>query len=94
MSARICVDYLSHEWYPNDLINTHREIRRQVRKANSKHSDDDDDNSNNSSPSDKYRLARFENALWRQMGRTLTDHLGKHNPLVDPAVVDWYVHTG
>ncbi|KAI7873807.1 hypothetical protein K492DRAFT_241150 [Lichtheimia hyalospora FSU 10163] len=82
MSARICVDYLSHEWSPNDLIYTHREIRRQVRKANSKHGD-------NSSPSDKYRLARFENALWRQMGRTLTDHLGKQNPMVDPAVVDW-----
>lgn len=87
MSARICVDYLSHEWCPNDLIQTHREIRRQVRKANSKHVDKDD----NSNPNDKYRLARFENALWRQMGRTLTDHLGKHNPMVNPAVVDWYV---
>ncbi|KAI9318004.1 hypothetical protein BX666DRAFT_1933812 [Dichotomocladium elegans] len=69
-----CVDYLAHEWYPTDLITTHREIRRQARSVN---------------PKETYRLARFQNALWRQMARTLTTRLGKFNAMVDPATVDW-----
>ena len=86
MKARIHVDYLSHDWEANDVICAHTQIHKQIRSMNIKLNKDPE---NKSIRVEYQRLNRYQNALWRQMSRTCTSRLGKHNPLIHPSSVNW-----
>ncbi|KAG2227844.1 hypothetical protein INT45_002082 [Circinella minor] len=86
MKARIHVDYLSHDWEATDVICAHTQIHKQIRSINVKLNENPE---NKSIRVEYQRLNRYKNALWRQMSRTCTSRLGKHNHLVHPSSVNW-----
>ncbi|KAI7870656.1 hypothetical protein BDF14DRAFT_1501822 [Spinellus fusiger] len=88
MKARICVDYLTYDWLPEELIHTHRAAREQTLKNSTQLSAH--------SPKQRHlrsiehnKLMRYQNALWRQMAKKCTHVLGRENALIDPSCVNW-----
>ncbi|KAG2198892.1 hypothetical protein INT47_010297 [Mucor saturninus] len=90
MKACVSVDYLSHEWSCSDLIQAHRELRRQksktafammnkplTRKEQKKFS------------METVRQVRYQNAIWREMARSCTNNLSGSNPMIHPSAVNW-----
>lgn len=88
MAPRTCVDYLSYNWMPDDLILTRKEVRRQTRKIRleSLHG-----------PTKRHKVyqlelfqnTRLEYAIWRQMARVCAKNLGGTNAAVSPSLLDW-----
>ncbi|KAI8085643.1 hypothetical protein BDF21DRAFT_415694 [Thamnidium elegans] len=93
MKAEYCVDYLSHQWNTDDLIATYRETFKQRQKFIVDNATTTTcfllKNENRLKKSEEYKLKRFQNALWRNMARNCTNHLGKTNELINPATVSW-----
>lgn len=94
MKACVSVDYLSHEWSCTDLIQAHRELRRQKSKNTF--------DLMNKPPltkkelkkisMDTVRQIRYQNAIWREMARSCTNKLSGSNQMIHPSSVNWYVH--
>lgn len=93
MKAEYCVDYLSHQWNTDELIATYRETFKQRQKFIVDSTTTTTcfllKNENKLKKSEEYKLKRFQNALWRNMARNCTNHLGKANELINPATVSW-----
>lgn len=89
MKACVHVDYLSYEWQASDVIRTYIETRNEIRQVNSKLRCADDAKEKKSLRLEHQRLARYQNALWRQMSRTCTSQLGRSNQLIHPSTVNW-----
>ncbi|KAI8886124.1 hypothetical protein K501DRAFT_283912 [Backusella circina FSU 941] len=90
MKADFCVDYLSHEWHSSDTIQAYREIQNQISKVSfdtitKQHTFKDLKKITN----ERNQLMRYQNAIWRQMTKTCTKHLGTHNDKIDPSTVNW-----
>ncbi|KAI8638386.1 hypothetical protein BD408DRAFT_446828 [Parasitella parasitica] len=93
MKASYCVDYLSHQWSSDDLIQTYRENCKQ------RHMYIVDNITSTTSllrrnekrlkKSEQYKLLRYQNALWRSMARNCTHQLSQSNKLIDPSTVSW-----
>ncbi|KAI9339707.1 hypothetical protein BD770DRAFT_415182 [Pilaira anomala] len=90
MKASVSVDYLSHEWSCTDLIQAHRELKRQQTKMTF--------NLNQQTATkkelkkfstEKVRQIRYQNAIWRQMARSCTNKLSCSNQMIDPSSVNW-----
>ncbi|KAI8647486.1 hypothetical protein BD408DRAFT_439310 [Parasitella parasitica] len=92
MKACVCVDYLSHQWSCVDLIQAHRELKRQRSKTQfnivSKQQ--------TGTPKELKKLSvehnkqiRYQNAIWRQMARSCTKQLSYSNQMIHPSTVNW-----
>ncbi|KAI7907848.1 uncharacterized protein BX663DRAFT_492200 [Cokeromyces recurvatus] len=93
MKAEYCVDYLSYQWSPEDLIQTYKENykQRQCYIINTITPTDTllTKNEKRLKKSEEYKLLRFQNALWRTMARDCTNQLGQSNKLIHPSTVSW-----
>ncbi|KAL0089594.1 hypothetical protein F4703DRAFT_1841818 [Phycomyces blakesleeanus] len=91
MKACICVDYLSHDWRPTELIRAHREARELTVKNGAKLyiQTNLDPKQQRRLQIEHNKLIRYQNALWRQMAKRCTDQLGQSNQLVSPSAVNW-----
>ncbi|KAL0089063.1 hypothetical protein F4703DRAFT_1791360 [Phycomyces blakesleeanus] len=101
----ITVDYFSHSWDALDLGCAWSELRQQAATLRNKllHLNDDIETgferTKQANPSllkanrrllaEEYRLHRLRNALWRRMSSYCTSQLGRHNPRIDPAEINW-----
>ncbi|CAO3624883.1 unnamed protein product [Cunninghamella blakesleeana] len=91
MPACICVDYLAHEWDTNDIIQANLEIKKQLKQIKKKQllTVYPDEKEQKSLQIEHDRLIRFQNALWRQMTKLCTPHLGRSNKMIHPSTVNW-----
>ncbi|CAO3608652.1 unnamed protein product [Cunninghamella echinulata] len=90
MPACICVDYLAHEWDTNDIIQANQEIKKQLKQIKKKRLYlKDDEKERKALQIEHDRLIRFQNALWRQMTKLCTTHLGRSNKMIHPSTVNW-----
>ncbi|KAI9304017.1 hypothetical protein BJ944DRAFT_267462 [Cunninghamella echinulata] len=90
MPACICVDYLAHEWDTNDIIQANQEIKKQLKQIKKKRLClKDDEKERKALQIEHDRLIRFQNALWRQMTKLCTTHLGRSNKMIHPSTVNW-----
>jgi hypothetical protein len=90
MKACVCVDYLSHDWSSTDLIQAYRELQRQKSKTIFRiitHTGTTKEKKKLNI--ERNRQIRYENALWRQMSRSCTRHLGYSNQMIHPSTVNW-----
>jgi hypothetical protein len=90
MKANFSIDYLSHEWHSSDTIQAYREIQNQISKVSfdtitKKHTFKDLKKITN----ERNQLIRYQNAIWRQMTKTCTKHLGTNNTMIHPSTVNW-----
>ncbi|CAO0792091.1 unnamed protein product [Mucor circinelloides] len=93
MKASYCVDYLSHQWTADDLIQTYKETRKQrqmyivdnITSTTSLLTK----NERKLKKSEQYKHQRYQNALWRSMARNCTHQLSQSNKLIDPSTVSW-----
>lgn len=94
MKACVCVDYLSHEWSSNDLIQAHRELKRQRSKTQFNITTKYETATKKELKKlsiEKVRQIRYQNAIWRQMARSCTKTLSWSNEMIHPSSVNWYV---
>lgn len=88
MTACMCVDYLSHEWDVNDIIQANHEIKKQLKQIKRKQQDADK-KEQKSIKIEHDKLIRFQNAVWRQMAKICTSQLGRSNAKINPSTVNW-----
>lgn len=89
MIACVCVDYLTHDWDSNDIIQANHEIRKQLHQIKTQKELSDDTKEQKSIQIEHDRLIRFQNAIWRQMARICTNRLGQSNAKISPSTVNW-----
>ncbi|KAI8990932.1 hypothetical protein BDF20DRAFT_841706 [Mycotypha africana] len=90
MKACICIDYLSHEWTTNDLLETFKGLNKQCSKTKfSLATKDLSCRQRRKLNVERNKQLRYQNAVWRQMARYCTKRLGYSNSMVSPSSVNW-----
>lgn len=88
MMDSICIDYLSFEWSPNELILAYKELRKERKQTSLKISRQQQGKSSKLKKLNT-KQTRYENILWRQMAKTCTNKLSYSNTLIHPSDLNW-----